>query len=264
MARRRRLSSNVGRLRYGEFAIPIRSNGLDASLTKKLDAFIESNSFPDLYKSYAWQKDTYAAGFPEIFRLETQLSRNEKSTGVTLDDVGDVARWWKKKYGKKMHGQDVVLPKHTLTNADGTLCQSLEGNPCCPLALLQSISGFGPTYQSKDLRFSLAEEYGAIDTWCVRVFGQGDPNVKKQDWLKIRALQSRHKGEVKGWYIPEAQAYWPSDYAIWINILRYFSEALPQNCPHPEIFVSQGLRVKGRWVCADVEMALFSFAFQKE
>jgi len=35
-------------------------------------------------------------------------------------------------------------------------------------------------------------------------------------------------------------------------------------CPHPEEYVEWGLRSGGEWFCADVERALFSYAYQNE
>ena len=67
--------------------------GLSKSLTHKLDDFLDKEDFPSLYKSYNWENDTHKAGFPDIHRLELQLSAHAESGAITLDDIVDVAHW---------------------------------------------------------------------------------------------------------------------------------------------------------------------------
>lgn len=109
--------------------------------------------------------------------------------------------------------------------------------PLMPLRTLQKniTKGVGPIYLSKILRFGLPQEYGAIDTRCVRVFGRGDTSACRHAWL---ALYVRNDGY--GWYIPKNQAGWPKEYETWINILRYISFSLPEDCPHPPGFMTSG------------------------
>ena len=115
--------------------------------------------------------------------------------------------------------------------------------------------GIGPTYLSKVLRFGLPQEYGAIDSRCVRVFGKGDPDSSRHSWLDIRVRNDGY-----GWYIPRTQSHWPKGYGVWLDILRFFSNRLTRPCLHPQSFVATGLRCKNMWTCADVEMALFAYA----
>jgi hypothetical protein len=157
----------------------------------------------------------------------------------------------------RVAGQPCVALPFTFRAPNGAVQPTLAHAPLAPLSAISRrvTTGVGPTYISKVLRFSLPQEYGAIDTRCVRVFGHGDPVVHRHDWLKLRVHNSG-----SGWYI--ANTNWPDDYASWVNILRYFASALPANCPHPVTFVRSGLRKQGVWVCADVEMALFAYASQ--
>ena len=86
----------------------------------------------------------------------------------------------------------------------------------------------------------------------------GDPNSKQQNWLSLR---TRNDGY--GWYIPKNQSAWPKEYSKWINILRFCAHFLNNSgklCPHPEGFLTNDLRKRGIWACADVEMSLFSYA----
>jgi hypothetical protein len=115
--------------------------------------------------------------------------------------------------------------------------------------------GIGPTYLTKVLRFGSPIEYGAIDTRCVRVFGEGDPTSQQHRWLRLHV---RNYGY--GWYIPRTQRDWPTEYGVWVNILRYFSQLLPGDCPHPTAFKESGLRLRNEWACSDIEMALFAYA----
>jgi hypothetical protein len=124
--------------------------------------------------------------------------------------------------------------------------------------LRQYVSGFGPTYLSKLIRFAFPYSAGAIDTRVVRIFGNGDERSKRHDWIQLKVRNDGY-----GWYIPENQSGWPSEYGKWISILSYISNRLSQNnsaCPQPEKFIENGLRVNNTWACADVEMALFAYA----
>lgn len=234
-----------------------RTDNLNDDLINKLNSFITSNNFIDLYKSYKWENDTYKNGFPDILKLELQLSRNDKKGGILLSDVKDVANWGKLRNPKRIAGNMIALPQNTLHEKNGTPNGMLNSNPVLPICLLQEnvTKGIGPTYLSKVIRFGLPQEYGAIDTKCVRVFGKGDSINNKHSWLSIRARNDGY-----GWYITKQQSAWPNSYGIWIDILRYFSGKLSNNCPHPQGFVTAELRNNNEWECADVEMALFSYA----
>lgn len=238
--------------------MPFDPRALNESLIQKLNAFLQTQNFPELYKAYAWRNDTYANDFPDISYLESHLVGMDQTSGITLAGVKCVAEWGAMPNLSRIVGKDVVLEPYSLRNAEGFPVPVLGDAPVAPLtALSENITkGVGPTYLSKVLRFGLPQEYGAIDTRCVRVFGQGDAGACRHNWL---ALYVRYGNR---WYIPKAQSEWPKEYGTWINILRYFSRALPDNCPHPPGFVAAGLRQSGVWGCADVEMALFSYASQ--
>lgn len=236
--------------------MPFRCLLTDPPLIAQLSAFAQENSFPDLYRAYSWRNDTYANGFPDIYRLESRLIRSDRTNGITLNDVKAVAEWGSMRNQGRIRGPAVVAPMNTLHTVAGTAVGTLATYPLVPLTLIQThLKGIGPTYLSKVLRFALPQEYGAIDTRCVRVFGRGDPGAHRHDWL---ALHARNDGY--GWYISKTQVHWPNEYEVWINILRHFAAVLPSNCPHPPAFAQGGLRQQGTWECADLEMALFSYA----
>lgn len=228
----------------------------DARLLAEVEAFAGANDFPNLYRSYSWRNDTYATGFSDIYALETQLSNSDRKAGITLDDVKAVAAWGSMRNQARISGAPTVAPPNLLHVPSGLPLPALAADPIAPLRAIQvTLTGIGPTYLSKILRFALPQEYGAIDTRCVRVFGQGDDQARQHDWLTVRARNDGY-----GWYILGSQRNWPAEYATWINILRRFAELLPPNCPHPGNFVDSGLRSQGVWECADVEMALFTYA----
>lgn len=233
--------------------MPFKPIGLSNELIGKLDAFLETNSFVDLYSNYNWKRDRFSNGFPDIFSLENNLLLSKNTTGIALSEVKCVAKWGGNH--RKIIGPAIVLPKCALVGDDGVPNPELEIDPLRPLKQFANIELIGPTYYSKVLRFALPQEYGAIDTRLVRVFGQGD--LAEHQWLTLFTKKS------KRWSIPEAQRGWPSEYSKWINILRYFASKLENNCPHPQKFIDKGLRKKGVWECADVEMALFSYVSQQ-
>jgi hypothetical protein len=235
--------------------MPFQPQRLNSILIQKLDAFLNANSFPDLYRAYAWRKDTYEDDFPDVHRLELHIATMDQTTGITISDVKRVAKWGAMRNQRRIAGRTIVLPSNNLHTPEGAAVAQLEGDPLAPLLRASITGGVGPTYLTKVLRFGLPQEYGAIDTRCVRVFGCGDAAIRQHDWIELRARNDGY-----GWFIPKTQKAWPEEYATWINILRYFALQLPANCPHPQPFVTARLRRAGAWECADVEMALFSYA----
>lgn len=181
---------------------------------------------------------------------------NAKNNGISLKDVKDVTAWGRLSNPAGIKSKDIVLTPKSLFTVKGDVKQELDQHPTLPILSLQKNieKGIGPTYQSKIVRFGLPQEYGAIDTRCVRVFGQGDPKSQRHNWLPLKVSYGNR------WYIPKTQAAWPEGYGRWINILRYFSQKLPNNCPHPQDFVTKRLRSDKKWTCSDVEMALFTYA----
>jgi hypothetical protein len=237
--------------------MPFPPRSLLPPLVAKLNRFSAATNFRKLYQTYDWKGDTHANGFPDIYCLESRLMRSDRTTGVTLEDVKAVARWGALRNRKRILGKAVVAPRNTFHNRAGASPPILAATPLRPLAVVRGnlFAGIGPTYISKVLRFALPQEYGAIDTRCVRVFGIGDKKSSRHRWLAL--LASRGPG---GWYLTNSQKQWPAGYSLWINILRHFAATLAPDCPHPPAFVAGGLRRLGVWECADVEMALFSYA----
>lgn len=236
--------------------MPFPSHLADPRLIAELNAFAHAKSFPDLYRAYSWKNDTCPNGFPDIYELESKLIHSDRTTGITLDDVKAVAAWGAMRNQRRINGPALVASGNTLHTPAGPAVPALETQPLTPLATIGAhLHGIGPTYLSKVLRFTLPQEYGAIDTRCVRVFGRGDADAHQHNWIDLRARDDGY-----GWYIPRRQARWPDAYVVWTNILRHFAAVLSRNCPHPPAFVQSGLRQRGTWECADVEMALFSYA----
>jgi hypothetical protein len=239
--------------------MPFPPRALPEELISELSTFLSRNDFVDLYRSYSWDSDAFESGFPNILRLEAQLKKSDLGRGISLQDVRDVAIWGRLRNPARIAGNHIVLPKNTLHTNNGNPTEILRLQPISPLCTLEEniTSGIGPTYLSKVLRFGLPQEYGALDSRGVRIFGKGDPHSQRHNWL---ALSVRNDGY--GWYIPKTQAKWPSAYGIWIDIIRFFTEKLPHNCPHPQGFVDSALRLENKWTCADVEMVLFTYASQ--
>ena len=234
--------------------------GLSHALIGQLDDFLNRNDFPELYRSYNWRNDNHATGFRDIMRLELRLRHNAQTDGIVCDDIIVVAEWGKHTKRSQIKClKEPALPTDELYSSDGSPLATLESNPTLPVKVLDCNTTYlGPTYLSKVLRFAMPEQYGAIDTWCVRVFGEGDSKNNKHKWMSLKVNGVDNPKTRPS--IPRTKRLWPSEYGKWINILRYFAHNLPANCPHPPAFVEKGLREKGKWTCADVEMALFAYA----
>ena len=210
--------------------------------------------FPALYREYAWRNNTWEKGFPDILRLEREVTTAARSQALGLDHVRQVARWGG--LAGRVDCPDRLTvplyvggaPAYWLVHDSGETVRDIE----------RQIRGFGPTYASKLLRFAVPQVFGALDTRLVRVFGRGDPTTQRYALLDLTA--ERFDGR---WAIPATQPGWPGEYGTWTGVLQALASALNREevcCPHPAGFAAAGLRSHGIWVAADVEMALFSYA----
>ena len=219
--------------------------GIDGKLKAKLDKFLDEQDFPTLYKCYHWDNDSYDAGFPEILKLEIQLTSHAKAGGVTEGDIRDVARWGM----PNADDEDYITIRSKLSFQrmnESLITYSIDESPeYLAYQLCNAVNRILTVRASKVLRFALPEHFGAIDRRCIYVFGM--------DGLKWISLSNRNKDNHDRL----------REYKVWVNILRYFSYKLQINqisCPHPKEFADVGLRDSETWMCADVEMALFTYA----
>ena len=233
---------------------------LNQTIRKKILQFLEKQDMPALYKSYAWNNDIFANGFPEIFRLETKLIQTARQNFVLLEDIVDIAYW-----GGLVNPSNISAETERIRvdqyDSQGQLFPFIYTNPDTPLTqLANQTEGLGPTYLSKVLRFAVPREFGAIDSRLVRVFGRSRRQEPQHNWLKLTAHTAK-----RGASIRINKSVWPSEYRKWIFILRTFVNQLnfgenPIPCPHPKEFKKSKIRTKNHWACADVEMALFAYA----
>ena len=235
--------------------MPFPPTKLSQDLQSNLEDFVRSYDLIKLYKEYTWEMDTWQKGFPNILKLEIKISNAAKNNLLKKEDVLSIAKWGNLRNVQRVKCPEILpLPLYENKSPD----KKIEKEPLIPLGILQEkIQGFGPTYLSKVLRFALPSEFGAMDTRIVRVVGIGDSISEQQNWLSLKVRNDGY-----GWYISKNQSAWPKEYSKWINILRFFAHFFNDSgkfCPHPESFLTNGLRKRGIWACADVEMALFSY-----
>lgn len=228
------------------------------STKKNVEKLIETTDFPAFYRNYDWKNDHLTDGFREILHLEKSLTSAAKEQGITKSHILEIAQWGGlPNVGRiQCYNDPLILPLYE----ENEISAAVKNDPIMAVRTIkQQTTGIGPTYISKVLRFSAPSQFGAIDSRLVRVFGLGDKQSGKIELLKLKARQ----GESGRWYIGPDN--WPGEYGTWTAILHYITEALNSSgisCPHPEQFVAAGLREKGIWLTADVEMALFSYASQ--
>lgn len=233
-----------------------RDMPLSIQLRGQIENFLSDKYLGCLYKEYHWYQDTWGNGFPEMQKLEVDLTTHTKQGYVTETDIIGVAKW-----GHLPNIRGIQCPeriKISLYDSDD-LAESFRIDSSTHLRQLrETIKGMGPTYLSKVLMFSRPQRYGAIDTRLVRVFGCGDKDIEGLRWLSLEVRKSGYR-----WHIPEYQTSWPGEYGTWIEILHYIAHlcnASGHKCPHPDEYIARGLREKGIWIVADVETALFSYA----
>lgn len=236
-------------------------NPLENSLQQRVDRFLQdpAHDMGKLYQSYTWKKDTHKLGFPDLFRLEKDISSAARQNSLGIKHLINIAKWGKLPNTKQISWPE---PKKLQLYIDHQPAMWLTFNPGNAIATVEGqIHGFGPTYASKLLHFAVPQIFGAIDTRLVRTFGEGDKASQRYQFLNLSVKWSGDR-----WAIPTYQSGWADEYGKWICILNYIANTLNKNgtrCDHPPEYVQAGLREKGIWLPADVETALFSYASQK-
>lgn len=214
----------------------------------KLGQLTLDSDFTSLFMAYDWGNDSWKSGFKNIFTIEKLYKQELSEHCICSKAIMQIVRW-----GRLRNPSRVKCPDNIHFTSEELLNPASIYNK-----LHKEVDGLGPTYISKIIRFACPQIAGAIDTRIVRVFGKGDPASAQYEWLDLKAVNYGY-----GWYINDNQKKWPDDYFIWLNMLAEISNHLNHNnihCPHPDSFVESGLREKGKWVCADVEMALFAYS----
>jgi hypothetical protein len=232
---------------------------LSPSLINKVNSLLKEQELNYWYLNYSWESDTKGTEFQNIVNLEIELSQAAKSNRISCEQVLKIARWGGHPMQEKIRcKKDIDL----ILYENGTLSAWIREDPAEGLRQIRpQVNYIGPTYMTKILRFSLPSEFGALDTRITRVFGRGDP---KHSYIHLLDLEAEDKGWK--WFIRYPQPYWPDEYSKFIFILRYIVQNLNERgikCPHPQTLYDFNLRTPGIWECADVEMALFSFASER-
>jgi hypothetical protein len=228
--------------------------GITKQLQANITEFLAKRDLALLYKEYTWTGDNWNKGFPEMRQLEIDFRTSLEDGFITQDNVMSVVKWGRLRNSKRVKCPERIVLPELPTNPEDALIALLT-------LLDRTTKGLGPTYYSKILMFAFPKLYGAIDTRLVTVFGHGDSDTYSHEWLSLRV---RNYGS--GPHIPETQHHWPSEYITWIQILHFIAQLCNSSqpkCPHPEEYISRGLRDKGIWIAADVETALFSYASKR-
>lgn len=214
---------------------------------------------PLLFRLYDYDGDSYSEGFPKAFEVEQRIRNAARQNSFSKADLLYIARWGNLRNKKTLEKMTWDL-KITLYDNDLPVKDLIEESENFVSIVNERVPGFGATFSSKLLHFAVPSVFGMLDTWLVRTFGIGDPDHRKYKFLKLKTQNDK-----SGWHIPTTQPLWPSEFGSWINILNLIANYLNNrqiNCPHPQNYLDAGLRKAGMWYPADVETALFSYAYE--
>jgi hypothetical protein len=233
---------------------------LTSAQQNTISKFLREQDLPRLYQKYEWPRrtrirDTWQTGFPELFRLEKEISQAARENSLNRNHLIQIAQWGG---GARMKDR-ISWPNPTKTRLyiNNKPADWLKKAPEKTVEILdREIDYFGPTYCSKLLHFALPQIFGALDTRLVQTFGKA---AKQYPILDLEIIRS-------GWgpSIRISKSVWPKEFGIWISALNCISQILNQEeikCPHPKRYEQFGLRGNGLWLPADVETALFSYTY---
>ena len=231
---------------------------LSSSVQNEVDRLIGDLDYPRLYRSYEWKNDTYKNGFPDLFRLEQEISQAAKQNTLDKTHLMKIAEWGGLPNKKRI---SCKRPINIELYTNGLPARWLAKEPEKAISILQEqIKGFGPTYYSKILHFAVPMVFGALDSRLVSVFGKGVPSKQRYSLLNLKVTRSGGRGSIS-----TAKTGWPTEFGAWTVILNYIAQTLNHErirCPHPDEYKLLKLRPNGIWFPADVETALFSYTWQ--
>jgi hypothetical protein len=239
--------------------MPIQYWDLSDDLCRRANFFLKNTDLLEWYQNYHWASYTKSSNFQDIVSLEIEMITAAKRNAVNCSQIRKIAKWGAHPMQEKIHCREPFdLPIYSGNEA----AQWIKTDPAKGIRIIRpQVKYVGPTYTSKILRFSMPQEFGALDTRITRVFGKGDPD---HAYTPLLDLVTEPIG--KKWFIQSNQWGWPDEYGTFIFLLRYMASGLNESgicCPHPEVLYKHNLREPGIWECADVEMALFSFATER-
>lgn len=213
---------------------------------EEVDRLLCDLDFPALYRRYTRERD-----FLRVYRLEREMTAAARTGSL----------------GPK-HLRAVACPDEEVACADPLPVTLYIGDvPAYWLmdrpedtirVLAWQVRGSGPTTLSRVLRFAVPQVFGAVDPGLVRVFGRGDLEAQRYRLLDLGVLLAGGR-----WWVPAAQPGWPEEYGVLVETLQAIACLLNReevSCPHTGPFLRAGLRDRGIWVAADVEMALAGYA----
>ena len=219
-------------------------------LKKQLVQFVGSLDWPRQYKQYTHDDNSWEKGFHAIAELERGISEHLTLGYLTRKDIVKIARW------ESPHTKDRMKCPSVL-RLDVNEMNESEIEKI--LRILEvTIKGTRTLFLTTIMRFISPSKMGLLDANLVRVFGVGDSNIKSPKWLSLAVRKTEGS-----WFSAGNWWSWPNEYYRWNLILGFLALLLNEraiNCPHPNEFLEKGLREKGTWICADVEMALSSYA----
>ena len=227
--------------------------------------FLKDHKFdmPDLFRIYDYNGDYYVDGYPKLFDLEKETIKAAKQNSFNREILMKIADW-----GNLPNKNPVNEIKHPIKinlYVDGEPISWLNTKPENIIGDVEKIPGFSATFSSKLLHFAVPQIFGILDTWLVRTFGEGDPVHQRYKFLKLNAIKVKTTKGAGRWKISTLRSVWPGEFGTWIRILNYIADQLNEEkilSPHPQNLLESGFRKNGIWYPADVETALFSYAYE--
>ncbi len=121
----------------------MNDRNLKTSVKDCIDDLIETCDFPELYRTYAWKRDLWQNGFPDICRLEREIGDAARTGTLSEEHLKAIARWGGLPSIERIRAP---VPIRIALFEDGDVARWVRENPENAIRVLGGqIRGFGPT-----------------------------------------------------------------------------------------------------------------------
>ena len=163
-----------------------------------------SRKMSQYYSLYSWGNQDSKGSHHDLYDLENNLSSRENQFVRPLPSRRYCRMGWASRSKNYLLSRPFANPLYS--GRQPALCHYYD--PVNTICMIEGrVKGFGPTFSSKLLHFSIPQIFGAIDTRLVRVFGNESEDPDPHHFLNLD-VNRPEKGRPA---ITKTQQNWPEN-----------------------------------------------------